>query len=67
MDVVYFLYKDGVGLRHSCGCVFHQWVFLKKVSYLLWQQKHRIREKMVEALEKQFPEMGLKYSIGKWC
>ena len=29
------------------------------------QQKHNIREKMVEALEKQFPEMGLKYSIGK--
>ena len=28
-------------------------------------QQHGIRVKFVEALEKEFPDIGLKYSIGK--
>ena len=28
-------------------------------------QQHGIRVKFVEALEKEFPDMGLKFSIGK--
>ena len=36
----------------------------ERLEFFEYDQKHRIREKMVEALEKQFPEMGLKYSIG---
>ena len=29
-------------------------------------QQHGIRVKFVEALQKEFPDMGLKFSIGKW-
>lgn len=29
-------------------------------------QAHKVRETFVTALEKQFPDIGLKYSIGTW-
>ena len=31
---------------------------------LCLSQEHRVRENFVEALEKAFPDIGLKYSIG---
>lgn len=35
---------------------------LSVISFLL--QEHKIREKFVEAMEKEFADMGLKFSIG---
>ncbi|KAL2065027.1 hypothetical protein VTL71DRAFT_4167 [Oculimacula yallundae] len=36
----------------------------EREAYLVYDLEHKIREKFVEALRKQFPDFGLTYSIG---
>lgn len=38
---------------------------IERDQFAAFDQEHSVREKFVEDLKKQFPDLGLKFSIGK--
>ena len=38
----------------------------EREQFYAYDKEHHIREKFIEALKQEFPDLGLKYSIGKY-
>ena len=71
MTVSLFVYVDDifrcVGIRFLSFLLRLLQFLVCHARHCFLLQVHKIRETFVAALEKEFPDLGLKFSIGEWC